>query len=918
MRRLLVSTGAILFALFAFQPWTEAQNLKKVGDVEGISEYRLDNGIPVLLFPDQSKPQFTVNMTVLVGSRHEGYGETGMAHLLEHMLFKGTPDHQDIPKLLKDRGVLNMNGTTSLDRTNYYETLPASDDNLEFAIRMEADRLLNSNFNSEQLASEMTVVRNEFEIGENNPMAILMQRVVAAAYEWHNYGKSTIGNRTDIERVPIQNLRAFYAKFYQPDNISIIVAGQFEEAKALEYLQKYFGKLQLPERQLPKTWTEEPVQDGERFVTLRRVGEVPLVGAAWHITNAAHEDYAALEVLSEILGTEPAGRLYQELVKPGMASSVLSMCLAGHDPGLILCLAQLNADQDIGQVQSVLTENVQGIGESGVTEEEVKRAVQSLVKQREMEFANTEDVAIGLTEWQASGDWRLYFLHRDRVEKVTAADVQRVAKAYLVTANRTVGQFLPTAEPVRARIPQGPNLNELLADYKGRAKISEGENFEPTPANIDARTTTGELESGVKFALLPKKTRGSLVYISGELQYGNLQSLMGQRLVSTVMPDLMSRGTKSMNYQQLTDRIDELGANISFGGSPGGLTFTVRTKRKNLAETILLLREMFREPAFSSEELEVIRNEEITTLESSKSEPQFLAMMAMSEMTNVYSKDDPRYSPNIDQSIAEYRAITAEQVSDHYNKFANGQHGQVAVVGDFDGATIADDLNALFDGWVTKQPFERIPEPHPDIAGGQRKTINTPDKANAIYIATSLMPMRDDAEDYEAMLIGNYILGGGPLSSRLADRVRKADGLSYAVGSMLQADSEDERAGLIMFAMSAPDKSTQVVSTIAEEVTRLVESGVEAVELENAKNSFLETRKGDRSDDSGLAGRLRANLKLDRTMSFSANSDAKISRLTVDQVNEALRKRVDPKKINVVTAGDFGKESEKGTETGGK
>src|SRR3954469_11499510 len=222
---------------------------KKVASVEGITEYQLDNGLRVLVFPDPSTPKVTVNMTVLVGSRHEGYGETGMAHLLEHMVFKGTPTHGNIPQAMKERGA-QFNGSTSPDRTNYYETLPASDENLEFAIRLEADRLVNSFIKGEDLRTEMTVVRNEFEMGENSPLRILMQRMESVAFEWHNYGKSTIGNRSDIERVPIERLQGFYKKFYQPDNVLLIIAGKFDEAKALKYTAQTFGVLKAPNRTL--------------------------------------------------------------------------------------------------------------------------------------------------------------------------------------------------------------------------------------------------------------------------------------------------------------------------------------------------------------------------------------------------------------------------------------------------------------------------------------------------------------------------------------------------------------------------------------------------------------------------------------------------------------------------------------------
>src|SRR5215469_14940464 len=267
---------------------------KKLASVEGITEYQFENGLRLLVFPDNSQSKVTVNMTVLVGSRQEGYGETGMAHLLEHMVFKGTPNHPNVPKALQDHGAV-FNGSTSLDRVNYFETLAATDENLQFAIGLEADRLVNSFIRKEDLDSEMTVVRNEFERGENSPEGVLMERIEAVAYDWHNYGKPTIGNRSDIERVPIQNLQAFYKKYYQPDNIVLIVAGKFDETKALALVTKYFGVLPRPARKLDATWTEEPPQDGERSVTLRRVGDVSAIGVAYHVPAGSHDDNAPLQ-----------------------------------------------------------------------------------------------------------------------------------------------------------------------------------------------------------------------------------------------------------------------------------------------------------------------------------------------------------------------------------------------------------------------------------------------------------------------------------------------------------------------------------------------------------------------------------------------------------------------------------------------
>src|SRR6476620_10422384 len=219
----------------------------KNASVEGITEYQLPNGLRVLLFPDQTKQTITVNVTYMVGSRHENYGETGMAHLLEHMLFKGTPKHPNIPQELTSHGA-RPNGSTWFDRTNYFETSPPTDENLRWALDLEADRMVHSFIAKKDLDSEMTVVRNEFELGENDPASILEERVLSTAYLWHNYGHSTIGARADIENVPIERLQAFWRMYYQPDNAYLTVAGKFDPAKTLALIDETFSRIPKPTR----------------------------------------------------------------------------------------------------------------------------------------------------------------------------------------------------------------------------------------------------------------------------------------------------------------------------------------------------------------------------------------------------------------------------------------------------------------------------------------------------------------------------------------------------------------------------------------------------------------------------------------------------------------------------------------------
>ena len=603
---------------FAVASIAAAQLPEKTTEIEGIQEYRLSNGIQLLLFPDDSKPQFTVNMTVLVGSRHEGYGETGMAHLLEHMLFRGTEKYPDTPKWLKEHGVLNMNGTTWLDRTNYYETLPASDENLDFALDMESDRLLNSTIRAEHLAAEMTVVRNEFERGENSPIRILMQRIAASAFEWHNYSKSTIGNRTDIERVPIGNLREFYRKFYQPDNLTLVIAGKFDQEKALQLSEKYFGTLELPERKLPKTYTEEPAQDGERLVVLKRVGDVQMAGVAYHVPAASSDDYAAVEVLVNILGDEPSGPLYQKLVKTELATSVTTLAFKTHDPGLFYAFTEVSGEKDLEEAKTVMLDAIQDCAD-GITEKDVQRAIRNMKKSREQLFSDSERFAIELSEWRSYGDWRLFFLHRDRVEKVTVADVKAAAKRYLKTDNRTVGLFVPTKEPDRSTIPERIDIAAKLDGYKGREAMSLGEAFDTSAANIESRTTRVDLAEGVKLAMLPKKTRGGRVVLSGELHFGDSESLKGHVSHNRLLGRLMTRGTKSLSFQDYKDRLSEIETTLSVSGNTGKLSFSLDTKEARLGEAFDLLKEVLREPALDGEEMEILRNQGLTALESSLS-----------------------------------------------------------------------------------------------------------------------------------------------------------------------------------------------------------------------------------------------------------------------------------------------------------
>lgn len=909
------SLAGFVVAIFAASAAAQGPAPKKIASVEGITEYRLDNGLRVLLYPDPSRPKVTVNLTVMVGSRHEGYGETGMAHLLEHMVFKGTPTHPDIPGAMKERGA-NFNGSTWLDRTNYYETLPASDGNLEFAIKLEADRMVNSPIKPEHLATEFSVVRNEFEMGENSPRGVLQERMQSAAYLWHNYGKSTIGNRSDIERVPVDNLRAFYRRFYQPDNALLIVAGKFDEAKALTYINKYFGALPKPSRKLDATYTEEPPQDGERAVTLRRVGDVGIVGAMYHVPASSHPEYPALEVLASIMGDEPSGRLYKALVESRKATSVSANAGAFHDPGVIEFFAEVNSKDPkaLEAIRDELVTLIEGVAKTDFTKQEVDRARQRQLKNRELALTDPNRIAIELSDWAAQGDWRMYFIARDRLEKVTPEQVKEVAAKYLRPSNRTIGMFIPTESSDRTAIPPAPDIASLVEGYKGRDVRSAGEAIDTSPLGIQARVQTPNPIDGVKIALLPKGTSGEAVHLTLTLHYGDENNLKGMEEAASFLPALMQRGTKHLTRQQLQDALDKnfirlggggRGMMMSMSGGAGSIAFSLQTKREFLPAAIDLLRQIVREPALAAEEFETLKRSRIAQLESSRSEPTTQAIIALMRSLNQYPPDDVRYTPTIDEQLKRIKAVTLDQVKSVYNEYLGAQHGELAIVGDFDAKEVPSLLAPVFQDWRAKKPYARVERPYQELATGVRKTIETPDKANASYFAGMLLPMKDTDPAYPALLAGNYVLGGGALSSRIADRLRQKGGLSYSAASNFNASPLDQRGMLMIMAIYNPKNAAKVVEGVDDELAKLLKDGVKPDELEKAKAGWLEQQKVGRTNESALARTLANNLFLGRTLQYEADLEQQMAALTPEAVNEALRKFVAPQRLNVIKAGDF-------------
>jgi zinc protease len=902
MRKFIIALNLILFMANA-----SAQTAPKlVTTVEGINEYELSNGLRILLIPDGAQTNVVVNIVYKVGSRHEGYGEKGMAHLIEHMLFKQCKKFTDIKKAIADKGAL-ANGTTWYDRTNYYEVLSGTDENLRWALDMESDRMINSKILPEELKKEFSVVRNEFEMGENDPSNVLNERVLSAMYLWHNYGKSTIGSKEDIERVKAENLKAFYKKYYQPDNAVLIIAGKFDAKKALSYVQQYFSPIPRPARVLQATYTVEPVQDGERSVMLRRSGDIQYIGMAYHTPAYADKDYAANNAVIEILTSNPSGVFYKKLVDTKMAAAVSGYSQTLHDPGFTYFQLDVPLGKSVDSAKTILLNTADDIPAMKITGEDLTRAKNALMKRIDNVNNNTLNLAITLTELIGAGDWRLWFLNRDRVEKLTLADLESVARKYYKKSNRTYGVFIPDAAPDRTTVGETPDIALLLKGYKGNEAVAQKENFENSISNIKKHIEYHTLANGGKYALLEKPAKGDKVTATVMLRYGNEQSLANKSEAASLLASMLKTGTTAKTKEQIADELDRIKTTINFYDNAGALNIHLSTDKKNLEAALNLLADLLKNPKFDQAEFDKLVIQTKTNYESNKQDPQTISFERLAKIITNYPKGHPLYARSTDEKLADLARINLDDLKKYYAGFYGANNSLSVFVGGIDKNQVTSFLKNTFANWNSPSPFTEIKPQYFDVKT-TTELIKTPDKANAVLAGNINLQLSQKDADYPAVMMANELLGGGSfMGSRIAQRLREKEGMSYGAGSFMNVRYKENEGTWGLYAIFNPLVKNRLDSALHEEIDRAINKGFTRDELSKSVKSLMESRKTFLGLDNYLAGQIISYMQNERDLNDFTDFENKTKALSVEEVNTALRKYFDRSKLVLVYAGDFDK-----------
>ena len=906
MRFCLVFLGLLLSALNLHASPVPVAGFAHVKTVGSIDEYRLEsNGLQVLLLPEHSSPTLTFMVTYRVGSKNEVTGSTGATHILEHMMFKGTTQRDrskgnNVDQLLERTGA-RYNATTWLDRTNYYENLGS--EHLASAIDMEADRMRNLLLRDEDRRPEMTVVRNEFERGENSPVQALYKEIYQAAFVAHPYHHSTIGHRSDIEKVSIERLREFYDTFYWPDNATVTIIGDFDPAQALALVKKSFGVYPRAPKPIPLVYTEEPVQTGARRVQVKRAGQLGVVALAHKITAATHPDYAALSLLSAILTDGKNSRLYRALTDKNLSTGIDADAGFNSDPTLHLIFAPLAPGATHEEVERILLQEIEKLKKDGVSEAELKAAIAKTLADAAFKRDGSFAVAGNLNECIAVGDWSLFYTLDQAMAKVTVADIKRVANAYLNEDQSTTGWFVPTASGGAGAAPSaaGKGARANGPNYYRSPEIEALAQSATVPGGAGATVEAGSKiapqvkrlkVAGIELIALPSGVK-DVVTMRASLPAGS-----GNPAIPTLTGMLLDQGTLKQDKFAIAEKLEAVGASISFSVGTDLLDISAKSLKKDAPLVISLIAEQLRLPAFTAEEFAKVKKQYAGSLKRRLENTDFRATDAFSRA--VYPTGHPNRNPAPEALLAAIEAARLEDVMAFHKAVYGPAQMTLVLVGDLDLPTLEVEIGRAFAGWQGGGQLLRVATPTPSAAPPPLEVV-VPDKTSVSVVLGQSSGLRYNEPDYQALRVATAILGSG-FTGRLMANVRDKEGLTYDVGARLGNDTVNAGDWKITgsFAPALLDKG---LASIRRQLTLWYESGATASEIEARKSNLIGSFKVDLATSDGMAGALLATVNRGYELNWLDDFPVKIKALTDEQVNAAIKKYLKPDAMVLVKAG---------------
>ena len=861
----------------------------------GIKEYTMtSNGLRVLLKQDNTAPVATFMVTYEVGSRNEAIGYTGSTHLLEHLMFKGsrkfnTKKGNSVFQTLQSLGA-RMNATTWLDRTNYFAVLPS--EHLETLIEIEADRMRNAYIKEEDRQSEMTVVRNEFERGQNSPSGVLDENIWATAYQAHPYHHSTIGWKEDIENVSIERLREFYDTFYWPNNATAIAIGDFTEKQALSMVKKHFGKIRKSTKPIPEVYTAEPKQEGIRTITLKRAGQQGIVGVAHKTPAATHPDAPAFMVLSSILSSGKNSRFYKNITDKGLTTSVYIWDSLFRDPGLFTVYANLSPDIDHKTVEKAVVDEYEKIKKDGVSDEEIKNAQTQLIASMKFRQDGSYAIASGLNEAIASGDWTLYTTYNEKIGTVTKEDVQRIVKEYFKEDLSTIGYFIP--------LGAGGQNKKLATSAKDLEKMKL-KHYSEEEGLLSSKVVDTEPVEGIR--LLTLKRGSGVVTLTGSMLGGDIYA-SGNARTAGMVAAMLDQGTTNMTKFEISAKLESAGARLGFFNGQARVGFSGKFLSEDTKMVFDLLADQLKNPLFAEEDLNKVKKRQVANYKRSKESTRGNATNNM--LKAFYGTGHQNSPTDPDRAIEEIKKITPKNLKDFHSRNYGAGTMVIVAVGDVDHDSLESLIKDVFGGWK-KSPLQEKKEPGTANKASDKVYVTMQDKTSTDLLVGTALGIDRYHPDYLPLYVATHTLGGN-FSARLMQTVRVKEGLTYGINSSMRGFGNGNDGYWMVGGTFSPKLLSKGESSTLREIQKWAEEGITQKELDITKSTLTGGFQVGFDSTGGLAGGILDAIIVHGDLTYLDSYPERIKAITLDEANTAISKYIFFDELYQVAAGTIDKD----------
>jgi len=909
---LLVGSESAYSHLVALSKWvnfhkTEVLKETPAFATENVRKTVMENGLTVLTKEVHTSPVVTVQVWYKVGSRNEEPGVNGIAHQLEHMMFRGTKQRPiQFGRLFSFLGS-DSNAFTSYDQTAYYNTVEP--DKLQTLLVLEADRMQNAQIDADKLAHEKRVVISELQGYENSPNYRLSRVVMRAAFPNHAYGLPVGGTKADVEKFKVEKVLEYYRKFYRPDNAVLVIVGDFQTAPTLKAVQQTLGNIPKKVRSgelgvsSKTTFNSSVPSTHSSPIVLQEPGAGALLQAIYPLPDANHPDVPALNVMDYILTEGRNSRLYQALVESGLASDVTASVASLEEFGWYDLSVTALPGKDLKKIDSVLSSAITNFAQKEVTTEEVNRAKVQLEAGLILGNLDITSQAMQLgSDETTSGDYRYTDRFLAGVRRVSAADVQRVADKYLKSQVRTFGFFEPT-QSLGENVGGKANSTQITEHFTSGNPVSplDVAKYLP-PVDSDAVSTPTHilpqqftLSNGLRILLLPNQSTPT-VTLNGFIKAGTEFDPDNKVGLSLLVSENLMNGTKTKDILTIAKALEDRGASLTFKNAREGVQIQGNSLAADLSVLIRTFADVVKNPTFPLKELEISRQKALTNLKQELDDPAEVAKRTFAQ--SVFPKKHPVYKFPTEESL---RLISRQDVIDFKTKFYRPDTTVIALVGDFAITEVRSLLEAEFGNWkASGQP----PTPRYPMVSMPKAVVRVnpiiPGKTQAITYMGNISINRKDHRFYAALVL-NQILGGDTLSSRLGAEVRDRQGLTYGIYSNFMAG---KNSGTFLIEMqTSPEDTKAAIASTRQLLTQIHQQGVTELEVETAKRTLLSKYTVSLANPEELASKILMNevyaLPEEELRSFSE----KIQSVSLTQVNQAARELLHPDTIVVVTAG---------------